>query len=390
MKIGIITFHFAYNCGALLQCVALCDKLEQMGQEVCVINYQPWYHKNRYTPIKNPFYNAVKRTARRQNDNLIKQGLRGTKGFLATIYSWRHYPKLRKVDRYFSSFIKDNLNETCIYRTYEQLVNNPPKCDIYISGSDQLWNAKLTEGKIDMAYLLEFGSKDIRKITYAMGVSLGNGEPIDNVKESVAKLDAISLREEECYEYISKLTDNKVPMHVDVDPTFLLKKEDYDKYICKEKLCDEPFIFTYTMMDKSREEVYKAATQLGNTLGIKVIDASANPKNPSKLIEEHRLCGPAQFLWYIKNADYVITNSFHGTAFSVNMEKNFVTIPHSQTGYRVTEILDKIGLSGRYADNAIDGLKCLETKEDYAKSRQLLGKLRNESVGYLNGQINIL
>lgn len=393
MKIGIITFHFAYNCGAVLQCVALCDKLEQMGHEVCVINYQPWYHKNRYTPIKNPFYNAVKRGERRENDKFVKQILRAGKGFLATVYSWRHYPKLKKVDGYFKTFNKSNLNETLVYRTYEQLVKNPPKCDVYISGSDQLWNAKLTEGKIDMAYLLEFGSKDIRKITYAMGVSLSNGKEDDSlamVKESISKLDAISLREEECYEYINGLVDNNVPMHVDVDPTFLLKKEDYDKYICQEKLCDEPFIFTYTMMDKSREEVYKAADRLGKIHGLKVIDASANPKNPSKLIEEHRICGPAQFLWYIKNAEYVVTNSFHGTAFSVNMEKNFVTIPHSHTGYRVTEILDKLGLSNRYADNANDGIKCLETQADYTVGRNKLDILRKESVDYLNSQVNIL
>ncbi len=385
MKIGIITFHFAYNCGAVLQCVALCEKLEQMGHEVCVINYQPWYHKNRYMPLKNPFYNCAKRAARRtDNDNIVKQLMRGTKGFLATVYSWRHYPKLRKVDKYFREFNKNNLKETIIYRTYEQLVKNPPKCDLYISGSDQLWNAKLTEGKLDPAYLLDFGNKDVRKITYAMGVSLDNmQETFSSAKELLKKLDAISLREKECYEAINSLTENKVPMHVDVDPTFLLSKEEYDKYICKEELSAEPFIFTYTMMDKSREAVYEIATQMGKKMGIKVIDASANPKSPSNLLEEHRVCGPTQFLWYIKNAEYVVTNSFHGTAFSINMEKNFVTIPHSQTGYRVTEILDKLGLKKRYAYNTEDGMICFDEGADYQNSTKELEKLRQESVNYL-------
>lgn len=388
MKIGIITFHFAYNCGAVLQCLALSEKLNQMGHEVCVINYQPWYHKNRYTPLKNPVYYSKKRaTSRGEGDSVRRQFLRGAKGFASVVYSWRHYPKVNKIDKYFKDFVKNNLNETCIYRTFDQLVNNPPKCDLYISGSDQLWNAKLTEGKIDPAYLLEFGSSDIRKITYSMGVSLKNmEEPVESIKPSLMKFDAISLREEECYKQIHELTEGKVDMHVDVDPTFLLKKEEYDKYIPEESLCDEPFIFTYTMPDSSQMKVYNAAKELSNKLGIKVIDASGNPKNANKKIEDNRICGPAEFLWYIKNADYVVTNSFHGTAFSVNMEKNFVTIPHSQTGYRVTEILDKLGLSNRYANTGIEAVKCFDTKADFEKSSAILDSLREESIKYLEKQ----
>ena len=388
MKIGIITFHFAYNCGAVLQCLALSEKLNQMGHEVCVINYQPWYHKNRYTPLKNPVYYSKKRaTSRGEGDSVRRQFLRGAKGFASVVYSWRHYPKVNKIDKYFKDFAKNNLNETCIYRTFDQLVNNPPKCDLYISGSDQLWNAKLTEGKIDPAYLLEFGSSDIRKITYSMGVSLKNmEEPVESIKPSLMKFDAISLREEECYKQIHELTEGKVDMHVDVDPTFLLKKEEYDKYIPEESLCDEPFIFTYTMPDSSQMKVYNAAKELSNKLGIKVIDASGNPKNANKKIEDNRICGPAQFLWYIKNADYVVTNSFHGTAFSVNMEKNFVTIPHSQTGYRVTEILDKLGLNNRYAYTGADAVECFNTKADFEKSSAILDSLREESIKYLEKQ----
>lgn len=388
MKIGIITFHFAYNCGAVLQCLALSEKLKQLGHEVCVINYQPWYHKNRYTPLKNPIYYSKKRaTSKGEGDTIIKQTMRGAKGFASVVYSWRHFPKVNEIDKYFKTFAKENLNETHIYRTFDQLVNNPPKCDLYISGSDQLWNAKLTEGRIDPAYLLEFGSADIRKITYSMGVSLKNmDEPIENIKPSLMKFDAISLREEECYEQINELAEGKVPMHVDVDPTFLLKKEEYDKYMPKESLCDEPFIFTYTMPDKSQMKVYNAAKLLSEKTGIKIIDASGNPKNANRSVPDNRICGPAQFLWYIKNATYVVTNSFHGTAFSVNMEKNFVTIPHSQTGYRVTEILDKLGLDNRYATTGADAVECFDSEANFEKSRELLGKLRENSIEYLKEQ----
>lgn len=388
MKIGIITFHFAYNCGAVLQCLALSEKLKQLGHEVCVINYQPWYHKNRYTPLKNPIYYAKKRAQRRpEGDTVVRQTLRGAKGFAQVVYSWRNYKKFASINKYFTTFAKDYLNQTKVYRTIEQLQTDAPKCDVYISGSDQLWNAKITEGVIDPAYLLEFGSDDIKKITYSMGVSFKHmTQPLEAIKPSLMKLDAISLRERDSFDVIKELTENQVDMHVDVDPTFLLRREEYDKYIPTKELNDEPFILTYTMPDESQPKVYNAAKMLSEKTGIKVIDVSGNPQNANKKVEDNRICGPAEFLWYVKNATYVVTNSFHGTAFSVNFGKDFVTIPHSITGYRVTEILDKVGLGMRYASNGPAAVKCFDNPIDFDKTQALLDELRQASIEYLKEQ----
>ena len=390
MKIGIITFHFAYNCGAVLQCLALSEKLKQLGHEVCVINYQPWYHKNRYSPLKNPIYFAKKRAKKEgDDDTIIKRMYRGGRGFASMVYSWRHYPKRKIQDAYFTDFVNKYLNQTRIYRTIDQLQKNPPKCDVYISGSDQLWNAKITDGMIDPAYLLEFGNDDIKKITFSMGVSFkAMKEPVEVIKPSLMKLDAISLREKDAYALINELTENKVEMHVDVDPTFLLCKEDYKKYIPTEQLCDEPYILTYTMPDESQQKANRVAEELGKKTGLRVIDINGNPQDGNREIKDHRMGGPAEFLWYIENAEYVVTNSFHGTAFSVNFEKKFVTIPHSHTGYRVTEILDKIGLSNCYADNEQDALNALDNEIDFIESRKKLELLRNNSIEYLVKQIN--
>ena len=83
MKIGIITFHFPYNCGATLQCTALQTKLQQMGHQVSVINYRPWYHQNRYVALKNPVYYAGKMMKKQgEDDPLFKRLYRGADGFL--------------------------------------------------------------------------------------------------------------------------------------------------------------------------------------------------------------------------------------------------------------------------------------------------------------------
>lgn len=389
MRIGIITFHFVYNCGAMLQCFALQEKLKSMGYEVEIINYQPWYHKNRYSALKNPIYYGRKQAAKKgSGDTIIKRTGRGIKGFFAVVYSWRHFPEAKIKDRYFSTFKKSYLQEGKLYRKVGQLRKYPPKCEVYISGSDQLWNAKLTENRIDPAYLLDFGTDDTKRITYSMGCNFKNlSGPINVLKARMMRFNAISLRENEYYTKIEELTEGKVPLHIDLDPTFLLRKEEYESCMSKERLVEEPFIFTYTMPDISQKKVYNTAKELGKRLNMKVVDACGNPSRANQAIEDHRLCGPAEFLWYISHAAYVVTNSFHGTAFSVIFQKNFVAIPHSQTGYRVTELLDKLALHDRWVKGSAEALEQIQRPVDYAENLIKIEAFRAESERYLKTNI---
>lgn len=385
MKIGIITFHFVYNCGAQLQCLALSEKLKSMGHEVCVINYQPWYHKNRYTAIKNPVYYGKKMAADRGDGaGVLKRGARGAKGFLVTVYSYRNYFSVKERAKLFGDFERTYLNETKVYRTLKELKKDPPVCDLYISGSDQLWNAKLTEGKLDNAYLLDFGSSDIKRITYAMGVNFSNMTTTEEeLKEKLSNFSAISLREAEYLEDIERLTEGKVRTRVDLDPTFLLEAQDYDRFIPKETLEKDRYIVTYTMPDTSQKLIYQAAAKLSEKTGLKVIDVCGNPTLANRRMPDNRVVGPTQFLWYMKNADYVLTNSFHGTAFSVNLNKNFAVIPHSLTGYRVTELLERAGLRERAVTEPDQTLPLFDREPDFNTANEKLSQYREESVGFL-------
>jgi len=389
LKAGIITFHFPYNCGAVLQCMALQTKLEKLGCEVEVINYRPWYHQNRYTPLKNPVYYASKRATRMgKDDNVVKQVLRGAKGFYITVRSWKKYNVVMEQHSRFDNFIKKHLHETQVYRTLGQLKKNPPACDLYVSGSDQLWNAKITEGKIDPAYMMDFGKENVGRITYAVGVDLkALTYPAENLIPYLEKLDAISMREENCYEQIDKLVGGNVNLHVDVDPTLLLDAAEYEPYLCEKPLETEPFILTYTMPNESQMKVFNAAKQLSEKLGIKVIDVSGDPKMANKKIEDNRICGPDEFLWYVKNASYVLTNSFHGTAFSVIFRKQFMAIPHTLTGYRVRELLDKLGLGDRWVLTIAEAVEKLEEAVDYTETENKLKEFRKDSVEYLKKYI---
>ena len=170
MKIGIITFHFPYNCGAFLQCAALKTFLEKNGNQVEVINYRPWYHQNIYTVYANPWQTAREKFRKKDdNDYLAKRFARASYNFAKVIKSWFFHKEKSKQNDLFEPMQKKYLNETMVYRSLRQLKKNPPLCDVYICGSDQLWNTVLTDGKADKAYFLDFG-ENIRKMSYGVGV----------------------------------------------------------------------------------------------------------------------------------------------------------------------------------------------------------------------------
>ncbi len=382
MKIGIITFHFPYNCGAALQCMALQTKLESLGHEVYIINYRPWYHQNRYTPIKNPVYWG-KRCFDKEKGSFLRKSYKGAKGFAKAILSWSGNGEAKIKEQKFRSFVKNNLHETRVYRTLKQLQDNPPACDVYISGSDQLWNCGLTEGEFDAAYFLKFGQEKTGRMTYSVGTNFtGLEHPEEVLKNLVKDIDFISIRENKWRSVLEKATGENKEIHTDLDPTLLLDKSDYESKI-PNMTKTEPFILTYSMPNETQKQINNGARLLSKELGMKVIDICGNPNGMNKKADDNRICGPDEFLWYIKNADYVLTNSFHGTAFSLIFEKQFMVIPHSATGNRATELLDKVGLTSRYKKITAEAVDEMQTPIDYTAVRERINELRGESVNYL-------
>lgn len=384
MRIGIITFHFPYNCGAILQCAALQNVIERMGHQAVVINYKPWYHQNRYTYLKNPIQFAKSRYMELSEDTpkllrLSKSGI----GFVRAVGSWRHYAQRKPQDDKFREFREAFLNETRIYRSLKQLQNAPPECDLYISGSDQLWNCHLTEKRFDRAYFLDFGADKTVRVSYAVGADFTECK-YENISldQLLSRFDRISLREDKCKSIIEK-NANGIPVCRSVDPTLLLNSEAYGRMTCSEKLEEDSFILTYTMPNESQLAVYAAAERLSEKTGKKIIDVSGNPSKSNRRINDNRICGPDEFLWYIQNADYVMTNSFHGTVFSVIYKKIFMVIPHTDTGNRVTELLDSLGLSERYTDVSEQAVYTIDKPINYAASAMKLEALRAQSMNYL-------
>lgn len=387
MKIGTITFHFPCNCGAVLQCIALQTALEREGHDVSVINYRPPYHQNRYVPLINPFIVAKTRfEGHPEGTSLLYKTASAAKGFLQIMRGWKNYPHRKIQYDKFQRFEKKALRLTPVYKSLKQLDRKAPAFGMYISGSDQLWNAHITNKKFDEAYFLKFGPENAGRITYAIGANFAeHPDPMGVLPGLIGDLDAIALRELKCKDDLHTCNPD-IPIFHTIDPTLLLDAADYDRFMPDEPLETEPYIFTYTMPDESRHKVYNACKLLSEKTGLKVIDGSGTA---NRIVgnRDCRVCGPDDFLWYIKHARYVVTNSFHGTAFSVIMEKQFFVVPHSKTGNRVTELLSQVGLSKRHAPSGVLAAQRIDNPIEYDETRKLVRQLRANSLGYLRESI---
>lgn len=387
MKIGTITFHFPCNCGAMLQCLALQTALKREGHDTYVINYRPTYHQNRYIPLINPFVVAKTRfQGHPAGTSFLYKSASAAKGFVQILRSWKNYSNRKFQYDKFKRFENKAFRLTPVCKNLKQLERHTRDFGMFISGSDQLWNAHITNKKFDEAYFLKFGPKEAGRITYAMGANFTeHPDPMGVLPGLISDLDAIALRELKCKDDLHTCNPN-IPIFHTVDPTLLLDAADYDPFMPEEPLETEPYIFIYTMPDESRHKIYNACKLLSEKTGLKVIDGSGTA-NKMVGIRDCRICSPDDFLWYIKHARYVLTNSFHGTAFSVIMEKQFFVVPHSTTGNRVTELLDQVGLSKRYAPSGVLAAQRIDNPIEYDETRKLIRKLRASSLQYLRDSI---
>lgn len=361
MKVGIITFHSAHNYGASLQTWALQKVLKSYGLEAYVIHYHPGIIDNLYDPIKKTG---------------IKRPIRIAKLFLTN---------KRKLKRYYNykRFIRKNLNLLGDFKTYEELKNGNLKLDAYITGSDQVWNKRHTGG-FDPSYYLEFAEKDAIKIAYA--VSIGINYNVFKYKDTLTNIFAgfneISVREKSAVSVIQEYTGKQVKEVL--DPTLLLKKEDYDE-IKITQCINQKYIFVY--MVENNNEVVAFANRMSKALGLPVIQS----KPVKKFVNEIESCypqAPGTFLGLVEGAELVITNSFHGTVFSIIYKRPFLSMLHTDLDNRVTDLLNNLGLSSHivYNPKEFDDLDLAKLKVS-DKFENILEDLKIDSLKVLQNAL---
>lgn len=343
-KIGVLTFQQSSNYGAIMQAYALNKALNNLGADCETINYN---------------CSAITRA------NYVK--CKTVKNLLKNAYKvWKNY--------WCKQFVKNNLRLSTVYD--KKTIQN---CfyDAYVVGSDQIWNPHCTED--DRTYFLDFIQDKRKKYSYAASIGLKGEEALAIIKDHEKLLDdftSVSLREHIDDGRVLDLISTNV--RYDIDPVFLLSRNEW-KNICGKRYVKDKYIFVYLIGSPVGLEDF--VQKLSKETGYKII---CSKKSGNFM----RHCKPEDFLSWINNAEYIVTNSFHGTALSIIFQKEFYAECACASGfnYRVNGLLKLLRLTDRVIEYgcSID----LDKKIEYETVVKEVENNRKISIEYLKSIIN--
>lgn len=358
MKIGILTFHCAHNYGAVLQAYALQEYLLSLGHEVYIIDYRPDYLVKLYQVFSreripaNSFFLRL----------LVGECIR--------------LPRYIKRYKSFNSFIGRYMRLASV-----DLGDAYSDFDAFVFGSDQIWNKNICGGKYDPIYLGKFGaSRDRKKIAYAASaghISM-NTKDLSLLDVSLRDFDMIGVREVSLCKLLQSFFPLKV--HTVLDPTLLVDRTVFDQ-IARKPNVSQKYIVVYQvyLSDDTNRDIMRIAESLAGQIGGIVIDLSFQIAVSAKY---RRDASPEEFLGYIKYADAIITNSFHGTAFSVIFQKPFYTVKmHTEIDLRAQSLLEEIALTERFIER---DAKPVFSGMDYSGHIEKMSNLRMDSRRFIS------
>lgn len=359
-KIYTVTYLNA-NYGSVMQAFALQRKLVELGASPVIV-----LHDRRSTlltkvkkclkflkPIKH--YSLVMRFKTENLQRLF------------------YKKKIAKLER----FIHDNIKTISVKNTTE-LAGMLNKDTILLAGSDQIWS--MINGKLSDWYTFYWQGmpKSIIKVSYAASTGL-SGFSEEQKNEYVKKLsdfNSISFREDQARDCLEPFFHCTV--RCDVDPTLLYDESFWDT-LSSERMCNRPYIFVYMLRPDTR--LIDMAKQLARSKNCEIIYTGLLPDR-FKGVKTVYNAGVNEFLSYIKYADYVITNSFHGTVFSLLFKRQFVNVEIASTSSRARNLLKIAHIENRMI-NTKEELKILEEPIDYETVDTMINTKREESIRYL-------
>ena len=360
MQIRTITCHDVYNHGASLQAYALQTYLESMGHTVEIIDYKPYYLSRHYLlwSVDNPVFDKP----------VIKQL------YLVAKLPGRLLALKRK--QLFDEFTKRYLKLTSKrYHSNEELKSNPPQADVYIAGSDQIWNTLFQNGR-DAAFYLDFAPKTAKRISYA--ASFATEDVADEYRPFIRKMlqnfDAVSIRERCSLPLLASLgrTDGVAVC----DPVFLLTREQWEKMLPNQQI-HEKYLLVYDT--EFSPKVKEIAKRIAKEKKLKIYNVSASRIGYAD--KDLWASSPTDFVQLIQDASYVVSNSFHATAFSLIFERDFCVVNRTEgINERMKSLLEGYHLEERMV-SAYAALPLASI--DYQEVRILLQKDIDYSKDFL-------
>lgn len=390
--IGIITLYYKnYNIGGLLQAYALQKILSNLNIESEQVRV--WHYKREYITFQNKVSRKI--------GHIIKNPIKEAK---VTINN-SNLKKRRKLIQ-DELLIRENLMEQFmdriphsneVYDIYNiseslQLYNG------YIVGSDQIWNDDYITQDYMKINMLSFVPNTILKMSYAASIGKHNNfkDWFINDLDYLKKFDAISVREKTANAFLKK---RKIESIVTLDPTLLLEKDEWNKFVNKEKLeCKSQYVFTYFLgKDKENRIIAEKIAQRKNLSIVNFAHAINYFRDEDKYYGDYKIVeySPDDFINYIANAKIVITDSFHAAVFSIIFNKEFWIVPRlddsgiSSMNSRLNDLLEAYGIQERYINTREDAEnKNLYKKINYDDVNKHLNEQRKDSIEFIVNSIH--
>lgn len=373
-KIAMITVHRTLNYGTMLQMYACSELFRERGYETETVDY---YRSRDY---RNEDYRSAGAYCKKR---IALEGAGGIKGKAVTAAKGvLLYRDTKRFADICNRFMAEKLTLTKPYESLEALRNDPPKADLYCAGSDQIWNSDYN-GSVDKAFFLDFAEKGARKISYAS--SIGKEELSDAegrvFKEALADFDAVSVREKSAESILHGLG---IDAQAVLDPTLTLDIAKWDA-LCAKPVIKEPYLLIYKL--KGDDTLDRTAYRIAEEKRLPIVRISFSGMKKEKGETTVVLPEIGEFLSLIKNAAYVVTNSFHGTCFSINFSRQFTSVTRQNYNTRIANILGQLRIGDRLCASP-DDIAAQLSDIDYEAVGTLLTQKRGESLKWLDNALS--
>lgn len=367
-KVGIITFHNSYNCGSMLESYAMQTILEKGNMNAEIVNFSSDGQKELYSVwFKN---NSIR--------NIIKNIM------LTTVHK-----RLVRNNNKYEEFKNKNFKLSKEYKTNDKI--SEKDYSIVVAGSDQIWNITIKD--YDSAYFLDWVKK-ARKVAYSPSFGAKNilkySDNPQKYIDYINDFDALSIREKNGSKWLKDLINKDV--EVLLDPTMLLDREDYDKIMADDVKVDGKYIFFYS--PGFNPEICAYVKKIADKYNLKVITWSTKAYCTKRIrrfgFELADYENPAMYLYLIKNAELVITTSYHGTIFSTIYRKKFITVKNGEMygdDDRVITLLEQMDMMDRLIPYEFKDDFDYLAEVDYSNYDKKVSQLRKKSMDYINKNI---
>lgn len=361
-RITVLTLQNIRNYGSVLQALATQELFERLGCKVDFINYL------------RPDMVSTRAKLRRHcaGDSFAKK-------FVKSLVM---LPTLIKQDFVYKKFIKKYLNvQPTPMTTAEDFAKMPIESDIYCTGSDQTWNSGWNEGLVG-ALFLNFVPDGVKKIAYSASIGKNKLDDweVDETRRMLSRYDAISVRESTAVDIIKGLGIDAT--HV-LDPTLQMNRDFWMSIASPQK--ETGYVLIYQLNASADFDRY--ANEVARRKGLKLLRLCFT-------LSQARFCGKAivlpkveDFISYIAHADCVITDSFHATAFSINLNTPFIAIYPPHYGSRLSSLLELTGLQDRHLTQTDDFTLVENLKMDFTHANEVLEKEREKGLAFVKQAI---